>query len=180
MTLKGDRPPQTAGEVAGDRGYFFSIFTKKASARRMKPDCLDWMLSPGLNFRTDRSGGSWRPETAEFGHPGSFSTCGLPPLKRIELQSMRTSLSGLPSFPSIPGYAGGAVRIWDLCGRLQRSELLSGRRRARSLLQPTTVPEKHENIWPSATSMIHQSAQAQLLHWRALDSHIAQWLYVNQ
>src|SRR5205823_5857351 len=51
---------------------------------------------------TDFSGGSSIPVLAEFGHPGSLSTCNLPWLRRIELHRTRTSFNGLPSFPSMP------------------------------------------------------------------------------
>jgi len=43
-----------------------------------------------------------RRQPAEFGQPGSLSTCSFPLLRRIELHRTRTSFSGLPSFPSIP------------------------------------------------------------------------------
>src|SRR5437870_5889319 len=82
--------------------YFFSISAKKALASRTKSASLTLISSAGLSFSTDLSGGSWIPEPAEFGHPGSLSICSLLWLYRIELQMTRTSFNGLPSLPSMP------------------------------------------------------------------------------
>jgi hypothetical protein len=49
--------------------------------------------SPTPSFSTDLSAGSLIDAPAEFGHPGSLSTCSLPPLGRIELHSTRTSFN---------------------------------------------------------------------------------------
>src|SRR5207249_3135121 len=81
---------------------FFSSSAKKALERRSKSAWLSRTSSCGLSFSTDFSGGSLIPATAEFGHPGSLSTCSLPRLSRIELHRTRTSFSGLPSLPSMP------------------------------------------------------------------------------
>src|SRR5436309_855846 len=81
---------------------FFSSSAKKALERRSKSASLSRTSSPPLSFSTDFSGGSLIPATAEFGHPGSLSTCSLPRLSRIELHRTRTSFSGLPSLPSMP------------------------------------------------------------------------------
>src|SRR3989441_4736299 len=81
---------------------FFSSSAKKAFERRSQAASLSRTSSPALSFNTDFSGGSLIPATAEFGHPGSLSTCSLPRLSRIELQRTRTSFSGLPSLPSMP------------------------------------------------------------------------------
>src|SRR5437867_6844092 len=81
---------------------FFSSSAKKALERRSKSALLSRTSSFGLSFSTDCSGGSLIPATAEFGQPGSLSTCSLPRLSRIELHRTRTSFSGLPSLPSMP------------------------------------------------------------------------------
>src|SRR2546427_5868457 len=86
----------------GPHPNFFSSSPKKALERRSKSTSLSRTSSPGLSFSTDFSGGSLIPATAEFGHPGSLSTCSLPRLSRIELHRTRTSFSGLPSLPSMP------------------------------------------------------------------------------
>jgi hypothetical protein len=129
----------------------------------------------------DRSSGSLRPETAEFGHRGQFLDLQLATIEenRVAKYADLIEWVAVLSLDSRLCRERRAYLAWDLCGRLERSELLS-HGAGLDLLQPTTVPEKHENIWPCAISMIRQSAQAQLLHWRALDSHIAQRLYVNQ
>src|SRR3989441_8923141 len=81
---------------------FFPSSSKKALERRSKSASLNRTSSLDLSLSTDFSGGSLIPATAEFGHPGSLSTCSLPRLSRIELHRTRTSFSGLPSLPSMP------------------------------------------------------------------------------
>src|SRR3989449_5377497 len=81
---------------------FFSSSAKKALERCSKSASLSRTSSPPLSLSTEFSGGSLIPATAEFGHPGSLSTCSLPRLSRIELHRTRTSFSGLPSLPSMP------------------------------------------------------------------------------
>src|SRR2546426_989949 len=81
---------------------FFSSSAKQDWDRRSKSASLSRISSPALSFSTDFSGGSLIPATAEFGQPGSLSTCSLPRLSRIELHRTRTSFSGLPSLPSVP------------------------------------------------------------------------------
>src|SRR6267143_900444 len=79
-----------------------SSSAKKAFESRAKSASLSRTSSPTLSFSRDVSGESLIPEPAEFGHPGSLSTCSLPRLSRIELHRARTSFNGLPSLPSMP------------------------------------------------------------------------------
>src|SRR5690242_8162732 len=62
--------------------YLCSISAKKASKRRTKSDSLSSIGSKAFNFRIDLSCGSRIPDPAEFGHPGSLSTCSFPSLRR--------------------------------------------------------------------------------------------------
>src|SRR3989441_2822530 len=86
----------------GGLRVFLLDLGEKGLASRTKSASLTLISSAGLSFSTDLSGGSWIPEPAEFGHPGSLSICSLLWLNRIELQTTRTSFNGLPSLPSMP------------------------------------------------------------------------------